>query len=242
VIAFDKVCKAFGERRILEEMSFAVDEGETYVIMGQSGIGKSTTLKIMIGMLEPDSGRVAVDGRTVPELDRKGLMALRADMGFLFQYGALINWLTVFENVALPLRERRRMAESEIQARVRENLVHVEMAHAADLLPDQISGGMRKRVAIARALVTRPRILLYDEPTSGLDPIMAANISQLIVDVQERFKVTSVVVTHNRGSAFLIGDKIALMSDGRMVAQGTPEQMRQSDNPLVRKFLGGADE
>ncbi len=239
MIRFEDVHRAFGQKQVLRGMSFEVSEGETYVLMGRSGTGKSTVLRLIIGLLEPDRGKVLVGGESVSDLDRKGLMALRKNMGYLFQSGALINWLSVYENVALPLREYGVLRDAEIDKRVIEKLALVDMVEARDLLPEQISGGMRKRAAIARALVNDPRILLYDEPTAGLDPLMSRNVNSVIRSIQERLEVTSVVVTHNLSCAYTVGDRIALMDRGRIVEQGTPDEMRGSQIPEVREFLAG---
>jgi len=226
-----------GNRKILNGMDFSVKEGETFVIMGGSGGGKSVTLKHIIGVFKPDRGRVVVDGRSVPDLDRMQLMELRKEMGYLFQSGALINWLTVFENVALPLREHSKMPEADIRDRVLEVVSLVEMEHALDQYPDSISGGMKKRAGLARALVTKPKIVLYDEPNAGLDPVMSETINRLIVDVQKKLGVTSVVVTHRRACAFMVADRIAVIERGRIVDQGTQMEMRRSEHPLTKKFL-----
>jgi phospholipid/cholesterol/gamma-HCH transport system ATP-binding protein len=239
VIRLEDVHKAFGQKQVIRGMSFEVDAGDTFVLMGRSGTGKSTVLRLIIGLLEPDRGNVLVDGTSVPGLDRGGLMRLRKNMGYLFQSGALINWLSVYENVALPLREYGELRGPEIDERVIEKLALVDMVGAKDLLPEKISGGMRKRAAIARALVTDPRILLYDEPTAGLDPLMSRNVNSVIRSIQDRLAVTSVVVTHNLSCAYTVGDRIALMDGGRIVEQGTPDEMRGSQIPEVREFLAG---
>ena len=239
MITLDKVHKALGGRKVLQDMDLHVKKGECFVIMGRSGMGKSVTLKHIIGVLAPDAGRVVVDGRDLAQLTKKELMELRRSMGYLFQSGALINWLTVAENVALPLRENRLCPEQEVEERVMERLRLVEMEHAAEVMPENISGGMRKRVGLARALVTDPKIVLYDEPNAGLDPVMSENINQLIVDVQEKLRVTAVVVTHRLGCAFTVGDRIGLLDKGRLIEQGSPEEIRDSENPLVRRFVQG---
>lgn len=241
VIQLDNVVKVLGDRQVLQGMTFEVRRGETFVIMGGSGCGKSVTLKHIIGILQPDEGSIVVEGKHVPALDKQGLMALRRTMGYLFQSGALINWLSVFDNVALPLRENSDLTEPEIRERVMESISLVELEHAVDLLPGRISGGMKKRAGLARTLVTHPRIVLYDEPNAGLDPVMSDTINRLISNVQDKLGVTSVVVTHKRACAFTCGDVIALIDQGQVVEQGTPDQMRASNHPLVRKFLGGLD-
>ncbi len=239
MIILENVFKSFGAKKILQGISFRVEEGQSYVIMGGSGTGKSVTLKTIIGMLKPESGSVRVEGQEVPALDRQGLMRLRRDMGYLFQDGALINWMTVFDNIALPLRENSKLTEAEIRDKVMDVIRLVELEHAVDLLPDSISGGMIKRASLARALINDPKIILYDEPNAGLDPIMSETINRLIKDVQDRFGVTSVVVTHKRACAFTVGDIIAIFDQGKILAEGPPGEMRNSELPLVRRFLGG---
>jgi phospholipid/cholesterol/gamma-HCH transport system ATP-binding protein len=233
------VHKELGGRPILRGIDLVVPEGLNYVLMGRSGSGKSVTLKHVIGILRPDQGTVVVDEFEVPELRRKELQTLRRRMGYLFQNGALINWLTVAENVALPLRENTKAAKAEIEDRVAEVLELVGMSHAADQYPASISGGMKLRTGLARALVSRPAYVLYDEPNAGLDPIMAAQIHRLIAEVRDRFGVTGLIVTHSRACAFDTGDRIGVLDQGRIVAEGTVGEMRESDVPLVREFLGG---
>ncbi len=243
MIELEDVHKAFGDREILRGMSLRVDRGQTFVIMGRSGIGKSVTLKHVIGILQPDRGRVAVDGIEVSDIRRPGdLRDLRKRMGYLFQNGALINWLSVAENVALPLREHGGLAKSERGDRVMEVLKLVGMDHAADLNPARISGGMRLRVGLARALITEPDYVLYDEPNAGLDPIMSEQIHDLIVEVRDRLGVTGLVVTHSRACAFAVADRIGVVDNGRIIEDGTVAAMRASSTPLVQAFLnGGAD-
>ncbi len=241
VIQLQDVHKRFGDREVLRGMTFDVEQGKTFVIMGGSGCGKSVTLKHIIGIIQPTSGSIVVEGKEVPDLDKVGLMTLRRHMGYLFQSGALINWLTVFENVALPLREHTKLTEREIRDKVMEAISLVELEHAIDQLPGRISGGMKKRAGLARTLVTDPRIVLYDEPNAGLDPVMSEVINRLIVSVQEKLGVTSVVVTHKRACAFTCGDVIALIDQGRVIEMGTQDKMMRSTNPLVRSFLGAAD-
>lgn len=241
VVELQDVWKSFGEFKVLQGMSFAVARGTTYVIMGGSGSGKSVTLKHIIGVIEPDRGRVLVEGQVVHELDHHGLMAMRKKIGYLFQSGALINWMSIYDNVALPLRENTDMRQGEIHDKVMEVCEIVDLAHSVTKFPSDISGGMKKRAGLARTLVTEPEIVLYDEPNAGLDPVMSDKINDLIVKVQHEFNVTSIVVTHKRACAFTCGDIIALISDGRVIEQGPPDIMRQSETPLVRAFLGTID-
>ncbi|PIE25682.1 MAG: ABC transporter ATP-binding protein [Planctomycetota bacterium] len=240
IIRLQNVWKRLGDRDVLRGMSFEVRAGETFVIMGGSGGGKSVTLKHMIGVLQPDSGSVIVDGTEVPKLDRMGLMTLRKRIGYLFQSGALINWMTVFDNVALPLKENTKLTPHEIRGRVMDALQMVEMEHAAEQLPGGISGGMKKRAGLARALVTDPRIILYDEPNAGLDPVMSDTVNRIILSVQQKLGVTSVVVTHRRACAMTVGDRIALIERGQVTTQGTISEMRHSEHPMARQFLAAS--
>lgn len=239
MIELDDVHKTLGGRDVLRGMTLRVPNGCNYVIMGPSGVGKSVTLRHVIGIMKPDSGSVRVDGLDVPSLDRKGLAELRKRMGYLFQNGALINWLTVFENVALPLREHVRLPESEIRRRVYEVLELVDMQDAATQFPPRISGGMRLRAGLARALVTEPSYVLYDEPNAGLDPIRADQIHRLIVRVRDDLGVTGLVVTHSRACALAVADRIGIMDDGRIVEEGTVAELLESRHPMARAFLQG---
>ena len=231
--------KTFGERTILRGMSFNVPRGTTYVIMGRSGIGKSVTLKHVIGIIKPDQGTVVVDGLEVPALGRKELSNLRKRMGYLFQNGALINWLTVADNVALPLREHTDMRRLEIRERVMDVLKMVGMDHASEMFPARISGGMKLRAGLARSLVLEPEIVLYDEPNAGLDPIISDQIHNLIVEVRDRLGVTGLVVTHSKACATTVGNTIGVVEDGAVLAEGSVDEMLHSEHPLVRQFLGG---
>lgn len=238
MIELRDVHKAFGSQQVLAGVSFTVPDGGALVIMGPSGSGKSVLLKHIIGLLRPDRGEVRVDGRSVPELGPRELRELRREMGYLFQSGALINWLTVFENVALPLRETTDLDSEAIAERVREVLALVHMEDAAHKMPGEISGGMQKRVGLARALVTRPRYILYDEPEAGLDPEMSANISHGIREVNQRLGITSVTITHSIPCAREVGDRLAIFDQGRILVEGEVEEVLASDIPRVRRFLG----
>ena len=240
MIRIDNVSKSFGQRHVLRDCTIEVNEGETLVVIGSSGTGKSTLLRIIIGLLEPDKGTVFVDGKNVHALRTKELRALRVRMGYLFQSGALINWLTVGENVALPLRENFRWTKAKIAEKVDHVLELVGLTGSRDLLPDQISGGMRKRAGLARSLVTDPEIILYDEPTTGLDPVTAHIIDRVILDLKEKLQVTSVVVSHDMAGTFRVADKVAMLYDGRIIAQGLPQDFQDSADPLVRQFVTGA--
>jgi len=239
VIEFRDLHKAFGTNRVLEGFSLAVRDGETMVIIGYSGTGKSVAIKHVVGLLEPDAGEVTVDGQVVSQLKRRDLTELRANIGFVFQFAALFDSLTIFDNVALGLRRRRSMRESDIATRVAESLRLVDLAGTEGHMPAELSGGMRKRVGLARAIALRPKYLLYDEPTTGLDPVTAAVIDQLIVRTREALGVTSIVITHDMRSAYTVGDRIAMLYQGRIRQVGTVEEIRATDDPVVRQFIEG---
>ncbi len=241
MITLEKVNKQFGGRRVLMDLDLQVEEGETFVIMGPSGIGKSVTLKHVVGLLRPDSGRVLVNGLEISAASGQTLRNARKEIGFLFQGGALLDWMSVAENVALPLREDRANKKSadEIEKVVRDTLALVNMASERRKFPSEISGGMRKRAALARVLVANPRIILYDEPTAGLDPRMSQTITNLINDVKQKFGVTAIVVTHDLPHAYEVADRIGMMHLGKLVEVGTPDEIRQTKNPIVRDFIEG---
>ncbi len=233
------VRKRFGEQVVLDGVDFEVREGETLALLGPSGTGKSVLLKHINGLIRPDAGRVIVDGLEIATLHRKELSELRTRIGYVFQNGALFDSMNVFENVRLGLSDETKFNDREYaEARVAECLKLVNLAlETMDKFPAQLSGGMRKRVGIARAIAGAPKYLLYDEPTSGLDPVNADIVDELVTRLDEELGVTSVMVTHDVRGAFNVADRIALLSDGKIVLQGTPEEFRQSDNPKVKAFL-----
>ncbi|MBK8098894.1 MAG: ATP-binding cassette domain-containing protein [Planctomycetes bacterium] len=233
------VHKQLGDRQILAGLDLAVPKGMNYVLMGPSGSGKSVTLRHIIGILRPDAGTVLVDGQNVAAMDRTQLMALRKRMGYLFQNGALINWLSVVENVSLPLREHSRLSRHEVHDRAMAVLKTVGLEQAADQFPPSISGGMKLRAGLARALVTQPEYVLYDEPNAGLDPIISRQIHELIVEVRDRLGVTGLIVTHSRACATHCGDRIGILDQGRIGIEGTVAEMTAQDHPLAKAFLGG---
>jgi len=237
MIILDQLTKSFGARRVLNGISLEIPDGQNTVIIGSSGAGKSVTLKLIVGLLEPDSGRVVVDGEDVQQLDRNGLAALRGRIGYVFQFAALLDSMTVAQNIALGL-VRRGHGQAEIQSRVEESLKVVELSGTEDKLPSELSGGMRKRVGIARAIALKPRYILYDEPTTGLDPITAAVMDQLIIRTRD-LGVTGLVVTHDMRSAFTVGDRIALLHQGSIRHTGSVDEVRASDDPVVRQFIEG---
>ncbi|MGQ0715212.1 MAG: ABC transporter ATP-binding protein [Gemmatimonadaceae bacterium] len=240
VIELDHVSLAFDEP-VLEAISFAAHEGETVVVVGESGTGKSTILKLILRLLVPDEGRVMVDGEDITHLSFEEALEVRQKMGMVFQGAALFDSMTVFENVAYPLREHTDMKEDAIEARVREKLefVDLETDRVMPMMPAELSGGMRKRVGIARGMANNPELMLYDEPTSGLDPLTTGTITRLIMKLQRELGVTSVVVSHDIRSAFRMATKVALLADHHIVFFGTPEEMTASDNEYIRDFLGG---
>lgn len=240
VISVENVWLSFDEP-ILENVSFAARAGETIVVVGESGTGKSTILKLLLRLLVPDQGRVAIDGEDITHLTFDDALKVRQKMGMVFQGAALFDSMTVYENVAYPLREHTELLEDEIEARVRQKLefVDLEPDRVMDQVPSELSGGMKKRVGIARGLANNPEIMLYDEPTSGLDPLTTATITYLILKLQRELGVTSVVVSHDIRSAFRMASKIALLANRRIGFFGTPEEMTGSDDPYLREFLGG---
>jgi len=241
VIVFRDVHKGFGEKRVLEGFSLEIPHGETTVVVGYTGSGKSVALKLIVGLLEPDFGAVEVDDVVVHELDRPGLTALRARIGFVFQFAALFDSMTVAENLALGLR-RQGLGAAAITERTQEALSLVGLAGSEERFPAELSGGMRKRVGIARAIALRPRYILYDEPTTGLDPDTAAVIDQLMIRTRETYGVTSVVVTHDMRSAFAVGDRVAMLYRGAVREVGSVAQIRGSHDPVVRQFIEGRPE
>lgn len=240
VIELDHVSLAFDEP-VLEEISFAANEGETVVVVGESGTGKSTILKLILRLLVPDQGRVMIDAEDITHLSFEEALKVRQKMGMVFQGAALFDSMTVFENVAYPLREHTDLNEDEIEARVREKLefVDLEPDKVMQQMPAELSGGMRKRVGIARGMANNPELMLYDEPTSGLDPLTTGTITRLIMKLQRELGVTSVVVSHDIRSAFRMATKVALLHEHHIVFFGTPEEMTGSDSEYIRDFLGG---
>ncbi len=234
--------KSFGDLQVLRGVDLDIRKGESLVVIGSSGTGKSVLLKHIIGLLRPDRGDVLVEGVSVCSLDRPGLAAMRRRMGMLFQYAALFDSMNVGENVAFGLRQHTDWPEERIQERVREVLRWVGLEGIEDKAPAELSGGMKKRVGLARAIALGPEIILYDEPTTGLDPILADQINELILDLGERLHVTSVTITHDMVSAYKIADRIAMLYQGRIEQIGTPEQIQASDNPVVQQFIHGRAE
>ena len=238
MIQFRDLKKSFNGRAVLDGFTLDVKDGETMVIIGFSGAGKSVALKHVVGLLPPDGGDVIVDGRAVSQLDRPGLTALRGEIGYVFQFAALFDSLTVEENVALGL-VRRRLPEREIATRVQDALRLVDLPDTGSRYPAELSGGMRKRVGIARAIALRPRYILYDEPTTGLDPVTSAVMDQLMVRTRQQLGVTGIVVTHDMRSAYTVGDRIAMLYEGRVRQVGSVAEIQDSSDPIVRQFIEG---
>lgn len=240
VVSLDHVNLAFDEP-ILQDVSFHAAAGETITVLGESGTGKSTILKLLLRLLVPDRGKVYIEGDEITQLTFDDALKVRQKMGMVFQGAALFDSMTVYENVAYPLREHTHLSEDEIVARVREKLefVDLEPDRVLDQMPAELSGGMKKRVGIARGMANNPKIMLYDEPTSGLDPLTTATITHLILKLQRELNVTSVVVTHDVRSAFRMASYIAVLNQRRIHFFGTPEEMSGSDDQYIRDFLGG---
>jgi len=242
MIQLEGVSKRLGTKQVLEDLFLELPTGLTTVILGRSGSGKSVLLKHIIGLMHPDEGRIVVDGEDIAHLGEAELNRVRRRFGMLFQGAALFDSLTVGENIALPMREHLRLGEDEIQRRVAERLSWVGLQGVEDMKPASLSGGMKKRVGLARAVAIDPTHILYDEPTTGLDPIMSDVINNLIRSIQQRMNVTSVVVTHDLHSAWKVGDRVALLHEGRMQFNGTPAEAEVSSDMLVRQFIEGRSE
>jgi phospholipid/cholesterol/gamma-HCH transport system ATP-binding protein len=231
-----------GTKLVLDNVSVTLGRGETLVVMGLSGVGKSTLIKCIIGLLKPQGGEIYIDGEEILHLSYTNLNKIRKKLGMVFQSPALFDSLTIFENVAFGLREHTRLPEEEIRREVAEKLAIVDLSGTENMYPSQLSGGMQKRASIARAVVTNPELILYDEPTSGLDPIMSNVINNLVNRMKKTFSVSSIVVTHDLNSAYTIGDKIAMLHEGKFVEMGDAETFRNSANPVTRQFIEGNPE
>ena len=239
MIQLKNVHKAFGPKQVLAGFTLDVPEGETMVIIGYSGTGKSVAIKHIVGLLEPDAGEVWVDGNEVSRLPRRELYRLRAKIGYVFQFAALFDSLSIGENVAMGLRKQGELNGREIAVRVEEALDLVDLPGVAERFPAELSGGMRKRVGIARAIALRPKYILYDEPTTGLDPVTSAVIDQLMVRMREKLGVTGIVITHDMRSAFTVGTRMAMLYEGRVHWEGTLDEIRATQDPIVRQFIEG---
>jgi phospholipid/cholesterol/gamma-HCH transport system ATP-binding protein len=241
-IILKEVHKAFGTNQVLRGFSLEVRDGETLAVVGQSGVGKSVALKHVVGLLKPDEGEVWVDGQQVEKLSQEELYEVRRNVGYVFQFAALFDSLTIGENLGLGLRRIKGMTDERIRTRVRECLSLVELEGFEDRYPAQLSGGQRKRAGLARAIATEPKYLLYDEPTTGLDPVTTTVIDRLIIRTREELKVTSVVITHDMDSAYRVADRIGMLYEGVIRFMGTPDEIQTSTDPVVRGFIEGKPE
>ncbi len=241
-IVIDQVSKRLGTKQVLRGVSLSIQHGESVVIIGRSGTGKSVLLKHVVGLIHPDAGTVRVDGVDVPSLGTGELLEIRKQMGMLFQGGALFDSLSVGENVGLPLREHTDAGDAQVEMVVHEKLQLVGLEGVEHMRPSNLSGGMKKRAALARALALNPKIMLYDEPTTGLDPITSDLINRLIRRLQERLGITSIAVTHDMRSAYHIADRIAMLHEGRIHAMGSPQEIQSTRDPAVRQFIEGSAE
>ncbi|RKY32468.1 MAG: ABC transporter ATP-binding protein [Candidatus Omnitrophota bacterium] len=239
MIEIEGIHKFFGNKKVLDGLSLKVEKGTTCVIIGRSGCGKSVLLKHIDGILRPDEGRVKVDGRDVSELKGKDMDALRLKISMVFQGGALFDSMTVGENVGFGLIEHTEISQKDLLRSVEESLSLVDLHGIAHLMPSELSGGMKKRVALARAICIRPEIILYDEPTTGVDPITSDSINKLIRSLHDKLKVTSIVVTHDMKSAYCVADKIAMLYKGKIIAEGLPDEIQNSQHPIVHQFVNG---
>ena len=238
-ISLQHLHKAFDGKQVLRDMSIDVEQGESLVIVGGSGTGKSVTLKHIIGLLKPDKGKVFVAGEDITAMKDRELNGFRRHFGMSFQEGALFDSMSVFENIAFPLRRHTKMREDEIRARVEECLEDVHLHNVEGKRPSELSGGMRRRVGFARAISLKPDILLFDEPTTGLDPVISDVIADLIVEMDQKLGTTTVTITHDMKVAFKIADRVAMLYDGHIIEEGTPEEFQRSANPIVEQFIEG---
>ncbi len=234
--------KSFGKQKVLNGLHLDIEDGKTTVIIGKSGGGKSVLLKHIIGLLKPDKGQVLVDDVDITKLNDKGLNEIRKKFGMLFQEAALFDSMTVGENIAFPLREHTKMKDNEIKEIVADRLMAVGLRGIEDKMPSELSGGMKKRVGLARAIAMHPHIVLFDEPTTGLDPVMTEAINQLIIETQKNYNLTCIVISHDIGSIFKIGHRIAMLYEGEIIEYGAPEEIQSSQDPITVQFLSGSIE
>lgn len=240
MIVIENLHKSFGDNEVLRGVNLTIEKGKTFVIIGRSGCGKSVLIKHIIGILKPDKGRILINGRDITKLDERGLNEVRKKFGMLFQGAALFDSLTVEENVSFGLRRHTNLSREETRRIVNEKLGLVGLARSGFLKPAELSGGMKKRVGLARAIAMDPEIVLYDEPTTGVDPIMGDAINELIIELHDKLKITSIAVTHDMASAYKIADEMAMLYDGKIIEVGTPKEIKNTKNPIVRQFITGA--
>jgi phospholipid/cholesterol/gamma-HCH transport system ATP-binding protein len=242
MIEIINLCKNFGGKKVLDDLNLTINTGETTVIIGRSGCGKSVLLKHIIGIMKPDSGQIFIDGKDITKLYGKALNEIRMKFGMLFQGSALFDSMPVWQNVGFSMREHTSETKNDTMKRVRECLGLVGLEGVEEVKPAELSGGMRKRVGLARSFCMKPEIVLYDEPTTGLDPIMADSINGLIRELHDKVKITSIAVTHDMTSAYKIADKIAMLYGGRIIAVGSPEEVKNTKDPFVKQFISGEAE
>jgi phospholipid/cholesterol/gamma-HCH transport system ATP-binding protein len=242
MIRINDLHKSFGQNKVLQGINLHIQNGETLTIIGQSGSGKSVLLKHILGLIQPDRGSIIVDGVDICGSSEAELNNIRRKFGLLFQAAALFDSLTVAQNVSFGLERYRDLSPKELQKRVKETLAMVGLREIEQLMPHELSGGMKKRVGLARAIAYEPEIMLYDEPSTGIDPIRADAINELIIKMKQEFRITSVVITHDMTSAYKVADRIAMLYNGKIVAVGTPEELRKSDNQIVQQFIHGRAE
>lgn len=236
------ICKSFGSNKVLDKLSLTINRGEAITIIGGSGSGKSVLIKHIIGLLKPDSGEIYINDVEITKLKEKKLFKIIEKFGMVFQGGALFDSLTVYENVAFGIKGKKNMEKVEVDDIVEQCLIKVGLPGASNLIPSELSGGMKKRVSIARAISKNPEIVMYDEPTTGLDPIMADVINELIIKVNEASDITSIVITHDMVSAYKVSDRIAMLHNGKIVETGTPDEIKNTENNIVRQFIEGRSE
>jgi phospholipid/cholesterol/gamma-HCH transport system ATP-binding protein len=239
MIEIKNITKSFNEHRVLDGLSLNIPDGQTLVIIGRSGCGKSVLLKHIVGILTPEAGEIFIGGRDITKLTEKEMDKIRMKIGLVFQGGALFDSMTVGDNVGFGLIEHQHMAGKELLERIEESLCNVGLCGIENLMPSELSGGMKKRVSLARTLCIKPEIILYDEPTTGVDPITADSINELIKTLHDKLKVTSIVVTHDMKSAYMIADRIAMLYNGKIIAEGTPQEIQNTENPVVHQFING---
>ena len=240
MIEIINLCKSFEDHLVLDNLNLNINKGETMVIIGRSGCGKSVLLKHIIGILKPDSGQVIIDGADITDLDHRELNNVRMKFGMLFQGAALFDSLNVGGNVGFALYEHTDLATSQIQKRISDCLAHVGLHGIEHLKPAELSGGMKKRVGLARAIAINPEIIMYDEPTTGVDPIMGDAVNDLIIELHDKLKITSIAVTHDMVSAYKIASRIAMLYEGKIIEVGTPEEIKNTKNPVFKQFITGA--
>ena len=239
MIEVNKLFKAYNGREILSDINFSVDQGQSVAIVGKSGAGKSVLLKSLIGLIKPDEGEIVIDNQLITAMNFNQLQAIRANIGMVFQFGALFDSMSVGENISLALRKLTKLSKEEIKSRVFNSLSEVDMGNTEKLMPSELSGGMKKRVGIARAIAIEPSYLFYDEPTTGLDPIMTDSINRLILKFQNTREVTSVIITHEMRTVYDVADRVLFLNDGKIWFDGNPQEIKESKDVVVQQFITG---